>query len=403
MQDEPMKRLGTPFFRVAFAMIVGGMSTALISPLYPIYQEQWRLPVSQISLIYVIYMLGSLTGLLLFGRLSDLLGFRRVMRYGVILMLLSTLLTLLAWDVPSLATGRYLVGIAASMLTISGTVGLMQLSPAEARARVSMLTSVLIAFGFGLGPLLGGIVGQWLPQPLLLAYVPSLLLGALALAGLHGLPPAADGKPVTLRQCLHNCLPRLTRPEARDRGVFVLACGFPLLAFGVFGLYASLAPLFLERMVSWHGPIVGGAAITAILFTSAGLQVLCSRLQLFVAGAAGMLAMASSNGLMIFNFSQGSTVLFATGVLLTALGHGLSMMTGSKIVSRIAQPHNRSGLVATYWVAGYVGAIVPMMGMGWIADHWGMAVAVTGFCSCVVLASLTLGVLAARHSNLRGN
>ena len=146
-----MKRLGTPFFRVAFAMIVGGMSTALISPLYPIYQEQWRLPVSQISLIYVIYMLGSLTGLLLFGRLSDLLGFRRVMRYGVILMLLSTLLTLLAWDVPSLATGRYLVGIAASMLTISGTVGLMQLSPAEARARVSMLTSVLIAFGFGLG------------------------------------------------------------------------------------------------------------------------------------------------------------------------------------------------------------------------------------------------------------
>jgi MFS family permease len=354
-----MKRLGTPFFRVAFAMIVGGMSTALISPLYPIYQEQWRLPVSQISLIYVIYMLGSLTGLLLFGRLSDLLGFRRVMRYGVILMLLSTLLTLLAWDVPSLATGRYLVGIAASMLTISGTVGLMQLSPAEARARVSMLTSVLIAFGFGLGPLLGGIVGQWLPQPLLLAYVPSLLLGALALAGLYGLPPAADGKPVTLRQCLHNCLPRLTRPEARDRGVFVLACGFPLLAFGVFGLYASLAPLFLERMVSWHGPIVGGAAITAILFTSAGLQVLCSRLQLFVAGAAGMLAMASSNGLMIFNFSQGSTLLFATGVLLTALGHGLSMMTGSKIVSRIAQPHNRSGLVATYWVAGYVGTMAP--------------------------------------------
>lgn len=395
---------GSAFFWVAFAMMVGGMSTALISPLYPLYQLQWDLPVSRISLIYVVYMLGSLTGLMLFGRLADLLGHVRALRYGTVLLLAGTLFSLLAWDVSSLSLARYLVGIAASSLTIAGTVGLLHLTPLDSRARVSMLTSVLTAIGFGVGPLVGGVVGQWLPHPTYLAYIPTLVLGLVALYSLGQLPHTGETPaPASLKHWLHNCLPRLTRPEAGQRDLFALACGFPLLAFGVFGLYASLAPLFLEKMVSWHGPIVGGAAITAILFTSASLQVLCARVQLYRAGALGMLAMVVSNGLLILNFSLGSSALFATGVLLTALGHGLSMMTGSKIVARIALPHNRAGLVATYWVAGYIGAIVPTMAMGWIADHFGMATAVTCFGTTVILASACLGILAARDQRLLGS
>lgn len=398
-----MKRFCSPFFWVAFAMVVGGMSTALISPLYPLYQEQWRLQVSDISLIYVVYMLGALSSLLFLGRLADLLGFDRAMRLAMVLLLAGTTLTVLAWNVPSLLVGRFIVGVSASVLTIAGSVGLIHLSAEEAHPKVSMFTSVLLALGFGLGPLLGGVTGQWIAYPLITTYVPVLLLGAVAWAALLRLPRMANVPGRSLREFAFGCLPRLTWPEPGKRSTFILNCCFPLVAFGVFGLYASMAPLFLERMVSWHGPFIGGAAIAAILIASAGTQLACSRMRIHVAGALGLLCLVASNALLIINLKLGLSPLFVCGVLLTAIGHGLTMLAGSNILNRLSQAHNRTGLVATLWVSGYVGTIVPMLAIGWIADHFGLPTAVTAFCSLIVLGGLCLAVATARNPVMRGD
>lgn len=55
---------------------------------------------------------------------------------------------------------------------------------------------------------------------------------------------------------------------------------------------------------------------------------------------------------------------------LTAIGHGLSQLAGMNMVGRIATPDTRAGLFSSYLVIGYIGSMVPMMGIGWIADHW---------------------------------
>lgn len=127
-----MRVKASPFFWVSFAMVVGVMGTALISPLYALYQDAWQLKASDISLIYVIYMAGALCGLLFLGRLPDRLGFRPMLRLGLILALLGTLITLAAWDLVSLCAGRFVVGIASSLLTTSATLGLARLVPAHA-------------------------------------------------------------------------------------------------------------------------------------------------------------------------------------------------------------------------------------------------------------------------------
>src|SRR5690606_15979152 len=102
--------------------------TALISPLYPLYQEAWQLRTSDISLIYVVYMLGALFGLLFMGRLSNTLGFRAVMMTALGLGWLGTFLTMIAWNVPSLNIGRFTVGLASSLVVTSASVGLAQIS-----------------------------------------------------------------------------------------------------------------------------------------------------------------------------------------------------------------------------------------------------------------------------------
>ena len=182
---------------VCFAMCVGVMGTALISPLYPLYQAAWGLRTSEISLIYVVYMLGALAGLLFMGRLSDTQGFRPVMLAGLLVGWGGTLLSMIAWDLASLNLGRFAVGLSSSLIVTSASVGLMQIARDGSSQRVSTLTSFLLAFGFGLGPITGGIIAQWLPRPLVTTYVPTLLLGLLAIHAMRQIaltPPSQAQK-----------------------------------------------------------------------------------------------------------------------------------------------------------------------------------------------------------------
>lgn len=109
-----------------------------------------------------------------------------------------------------------------------------------------------MAFGFGLGPLVGGVMGQWAPWPLVTTYIPTLILGALGLVVLLrlNLPPAAQKQHKDALR-IHDVLPKLTWPERSASSAFVLVCALPFLAFGVFGLYAAMSPCF---WTSWcHG------------------------------------------------------------------------------------------------------------------------------------------------------
>ncbi len=383
-------------------MIVGVMGTALISPLYALYKDAWQLQTSDISLIYVIYMGGALFGLLFLGRLPDRLGFRPMMLWGLALSLIGTAMSLIAWNMASLNIGRFIVGVASSMLTTSSTVGLSKLSRRGNVQHVAMMTGFLMAFGFGLGPLVGGIIGQWVPAPLVNAYVPTLFLGALGLTALYRLQlPNNVMATAGQRLYLRDFLPTLTWPEPSKSRAFLLTCCLPFLAFGVFGLYASMAPLFLDRLLPWHGPMVSGATIALILFSSAAVQVMAARLPTHWCGAAGLLSLAASNAILMTNLWAGSATLFALGVLFTSLGHGMAMLAGMSMINRLATSNNRSGLLATYLVIGYIGSMIPMMGIGWIADHWGMYAAVSTFCILVIGMGVAGAVLFQRHPRMR--
>lgn len=373
-----MKETWSPFPWVCFAMCVGVMGTALISPLYPVYQAAWDLRTSDISLIYVVYMVGALFGLLFMGRLSDTLGFRAVMLTGLVLGWAGTLLTMLAWSLPSLNIGRFAVGLSSSLIVTSASVGLVQISRDGASQRISMITSFLLAFGFGLGPITGGVIGQWLPNPLRVTYVPSLVLGVLAIYALMRVQlkchaPERAASPLSWR----TFMPRLTWAGRENSIAFMLTCACPFFAFGVFGIYASMAPLFLEKMLPWHGPVVSGTSIGVILLASALTQLLCARMSLRWCGLLGLLAVVLSNAMLVLNFTLGSPVVFIIGVCAAAAGHGMCLLAGISMVNRIATPTERSGLISTYLVCGYVGSIVPLIGAGWIADHYGLPVAIS--------------------------
>ena len=50
---------------------------------------------------------------------------------------------------------------------------------------------------------------------------------------------------------------------------------------------------------------------------------------------------------------------------------------------------------------GVLGSMLPMMAVGWIADHWGINAAVTAFACFVMVLGTVLGLAFARHPRMR--
>lgn len=378
---------------VALSMIATLMGTALISPLYPLYQQQWGLGAGDISNIYVIYMVGALIGLVFLGRLGDRIGFRSTLLISLGLSLVGSVICMLSREMTLLSIGRVLVGISGTLATSSGVAGLNILAPDHKRPHVALKGSLLVAGGFGLGPVVGGVFGQWMPMPLVTVHVPVIVMVLVGFVLLRPVEPRLDWSAVRSRLVIGDFLPKLSWPRGGDGVTFALATILPFITFGVFGLYVSMAPSIVSNLLGLGGPIVSGGGIALMLTGSCLTQIALKKRHYFKVALVGLTLLAISNAILMANLGIGSAVLFGFGIVVAAMGHGSSMFAGAQVVNFVSDDTNRSSYTASYWAVGYCGSILPMIGTGMLADLYGLDVAVTVFCSTVIAMCAT-GALA---------
>lgn len=402
-QAQAKARPWPAFSWICYSMCVGVMGTALASPLYPLYQAAWKLRPSDITHIFVVYMFGVLASLLFVGRLNARFGFLRVLRLGLILMTAGVALSAVAPDVPVFMLARLVIGIASGMISTSAAVGMLQVGSIDRDPRrVSAITTVAMTLGFGLGPLVGGVIAQWLPRPLVTAYVPTITMGVLAVYSLFRvqLPAAAIPAIPPPTRGLAQWLPRIALPARAQRRHFALAALGAFSAFGIFSLYASLAPSFMQELVPWHGPAVSGATIASILFLSSAFQFLARNWRTKTVVVVSGIGLAACNLLLVGTTYGRTAVLFAASVIVTAFGHGLANVGGMAVVGKLTQPGERAGLLASYMIVGYLGTIVPILAVGWLSDALGLNRALMVFSCAMGALSAVCALLAARTREL---
>lgn len=163
---------------VSLALIMGTIGTALASPLYPIYQELWQLLPSHITYIFVAYMFGCMATLLFLGRASNSFGFLRTLQAGMLFVIAGLALSTISPNALSLSFARFLIGIASGLISTSAMLGLIYTIPDSHKQSAPQLSSIITVIGFGLGPLIGGIIAQFSARPLMTPYLP-VIAGAI--------------------------------------------------------------------------------------------------------------------------------------------------------------------------------------------------------------------------------
>ena len=362
---------------------------------------------TQTMWVLLIYMLATTTLILVFGRVADILGRRRLYIAGIVVFALATLACGLAPTPDFLIAMRLVQGVGAAAIITNTTALLTDVFPPELLSGGLGINATVAAVGQVLGPLLGGVVTElfgW--RWIFLAGIPISILGLI-----WSMRLIPKKNPVIVREPMDYLGSALSAAGigllvlavsfGGSRGwgdVWVLACAagslaiwivfvivqrrkrYPLIDLGLFGdrgvstlyiagFFAAISSFAVVLLASLY--LQGVQGLTAI---SAGLMILPSPIgTMLAASVAGRLArtidtrwlmfagmVLVGSGALMFSFELDLDTPYpqlAVALFLVGLGVGIFMTPNtSSLMMRV--PAARRGIAnairSTLQNAGYL-------------------------------------------------
>jgi MFS family permease len=371
------------FVLVAFAFLVVMIGTTLPTPLYPLYEAEFGFSGLVVTVIFAAYAVGVIIALVLFGGLSDRIGRKRTLLPGLGFAALSAVCFLLADGLALLLVGRVVSGLSAGIFSGTATAMLVDLAPDGDRDRASLVATVVNMGGLGVGVLLGGVLAQWLPDPIRLVFFVHLALVSLAAVGLTGVT-----EPVQHRGRFR------IRPQGLEvprevRATFIRASLAAFAGFAVAGLFSAVAGVFLARVLGITNLAVIAAVVSCIFGGSVVGQLLHHRIEDRTALAGGCATLVAGMGLLVLAVQLQSVLLLVVCALVSGVGQGLSFAAGVALVAGGAPEGRRAAVTSSLFIVAYVGISLPVVGVGLLDQATSLITGPTIF--AVVVALLAAG------------
>jgi predicted MFS family arabinose efflux permease len=343
--------------RVGLLLFAAGWGANHFSTLLVVYRRELGLSPSALGILFGAYALGLVPGLILAGRASDRWGRRA-------LVIPASLVALVASAVVSfggahgfgvLMAGRLLYGLGMGSAMSPGSVWLQELSPAGTGARRATLA---LSAGFGLGPLVAGVLAEFAPAPMVLPYIVHIVVMTAALLGTRAVPETAIGARGGAA----------ARTRWRDLAVLVELLPVAPWAFGLAAATMVVLPGLLRSMVA-RPVLYSGTIILATLGAGVLVQPYVKRVGRH-ADLLGLAVGALGVWLGARVVASGSPPLALLAAPLAGLGYGLAMTSGLAEVAARVPAQARGTAVGIYYVLTYVGFSVPFV-HATVAKRWG--------------------------------
>lgn len=391
-------RLGNrgTFWSAAAVLALCLWSSGAASVLYPVYAAQWSLPPVVTTSVFGAYPVALLLVLLLFGGVSDVIGRRRAMLLGIVLLAVAALAFAVAPNVGWLYAGRVLQGIGTGFALGAASAALVERNPWSNPRRASTLTTVSTATGLTLALVVSGLLAQYAPLPLVLSFVVLLVLALVALVAVWLTPrdepaarAAAGDEPAPEAGAARA---RAFRPQALHlpRGIllaFAAATVSVSTAYSVGAIFLSLGAQMARELTGTTDLLVVGVLLGISSLAIGVTALLLARVPAHTAIVLGGVISLAGLGLMAAAAASGQLVLFLAWCVVGGVGYSFAFTGGLGLVNRAAPASHRGATLSLLYLFSYLLQAVTAVAAGALATGVGLAAAVD-------LAAPALAVLA---------
>ncbi len=162
-QDHTDRSMRTPALIVAtLANFLTPFMGSSVNIALPAIGAEFTADAIVLSWIPTSFLLAAAMVAVPFGRVADIYGMKRIFRYGVTLFTLASLLSAFAPSAFFLIAFRVMQGIAGGMIFVTGLAIITSVYPPGERGKAIGINIATIYIALSLGPVLGGIMTQYL-------------------------------------------------------------------------------------------------------------------------------------------------------------------------------------------------------------------------------------------------
>ena len=379
------------FWILAGLFLIVFFASAAASPLYRVYQARFHFSAETLTAVFAVYVLVLLVTLLIFGSVSDYLGRLPVIITALVFSAAACVVFLTAHEVGALYVARSLQGIAAGLA--SGPIGaaLIDLQPPGSQ-RAPVVTSVFSSLGLALGALITSALVQYAPAPTHLIWW--ILLAVFAVSIVTMLAMAEPG--VRRPGVLASLRPHVAVPR-QARGTFAGAVPCIVAGWALGGLYLSLGPSLAAAATGSPNLLWGGLVIFLLCGTGAIAAFALRSLSPRAAMLAGCLCLLAGMAVTFGAIATTTSPAFLIGTTVAGVGFGLAFQGSFRMITALAKPDDRAGLVTAIYIVGYLAFSIPALIAGVATTHFGLhPTALVYSASLAALAAAAVGILLLR-------
>ncbi len=179
---------------IALGTFIGTLATNIVNISLPAISNYFEVDTGYVSWVALIYLLVLCSTIVVFGRLADIRGFKRIFLAGFAVFTLASLLCGLSNDIHVLIASRALQAMGGAMFIAVGPAMISTILPPETRGRSMGYLSIAAAAGIALGPGIGGYLTTFLSwRSIFFVNIPvcvfALILGARIIPDYPGSRP----------------------------------------------------------------------------------------------------------------------------------------------------------------------------------------------------------------------
>ncbi len=157
-----VNKLSILIYTISFASLMVNLDTYVVNVALPSITESFGAVTSDISWIVMAYNLMVVSLLLIFGKLGDTIGLKKLFNVGFVIFSLSSLMCGLSNSVGFLIFSRFLQGIGASILYALPQAMIAKYLPKERRGMAFGILASAAALGITLGAPVSGFITEFL-------------------------------------------------------------------------------------------------------------------------------------------------------------------------------------------------------------------------------------------------
>ena len=386
-RSRPVLPRTAAFWLVAVVLGFVLLTTAAASPLYAVYQAEWKFSAVILTEVFAVYAIFLLATLLWFGSVADYLGRRPVILASLALAALACPLFAAAHGVELLFAARALQGVAVGAATGGLGAALIDLQP-EGSDLAPVVTNASILLGLAVGALGTSALAQYGPAPTRLVWW--LLLGGSLAAALPvvALPETAPYHPGVLA----SLRPRLSVPT-EARAAFAAAAPCLIAVWALQGFYLSLGPSLAAEVLRSPNLIWGGLVIFVLTAIEAAATVAFRPVSPPATMLTGCVTVIAGVTVTIAAIETASAVGLLIGAAISGAGYGAGNLGVYRTLSALAPAERRASMIAAIFAVGYLAFGVPVVIAGVATTHFGLHR--TALVYCGALAALSAVAAAA--------